>query len=320
MHSGCSISTTTTTTTTASPDSSHATAIEIRKLIDTIGFMGESEHEQLLKILNTHGCRHTENSNGVFINLAHAPPECVYQMQQFARFWKDKNQHIHLSEQARMELQQALGGETTGNATPASSSTRNLAKNNETSPAVVVHRSATVDPATHAVGGGGHGCGDPEIITRGSRHADTETAQVQNSTLSAPKTGKDVADVCPPAPRKGRKPVSGSMMLSPSASNTSEPHTIRDHDQQQQQQEGEETDGPNATSPLSPEEESLIRAPVANKRRHLSLNKGGKQLLKRGGATSRVARTCIASEDNQLHEAHSSTSHASDCSGFGGGE
>ena len=297
---------TATTITTQRPDMSStpassdlSSAVQIRKLIDTIGCMGEAEHEQLLNILNTHGCRYTENSNGVFINLAHVPSACLHQMQQFARFWKDQNQHIHRSEQARMEIQQAMGS---GGECPAGTET-GASHTSETSD--IVHRSA------------------PNSNREQASCCQNETICIQNKSSTTSPLPSNMCD-------KTRKELDGAPASGATAHTTgnNKKGSVRSRAARKKNTTTTTTTTTKAVeensvlnpSELSPEEETLIRAPVANKRRQLSLNRGGKQLLKRGGATSRVARTCIASEDNQHHEACNSVSPAAEASGVFGGE
>jgi hypothetical protein len=51
---------------------------------------------------------------------------------------------------------------------------------------------------------------------------------------------------------------------------------------------------------LSETDQQLVHTSITHKRRQLNLNKKGKTLLKRGGAVSRVARKCIASEEDRV--------------------
>lgn len=241
--------------------------------------MGESEHEQLLKILNTYGCRHTENANGVFVNLAHVPAACVHQMQQLARFWKDQNQHIHQSEQARIELQQAIGGYRDRTA-PLTDDDHSGTNN---PPAAVAHRSKAASVVSN-------GCSRPEA---------TDAPLPDNGTepiASKPRrprgaTGKG-------GRRKQTKAASTAVTETKADASADDVTVVEPH------------------AKLSPEEESLIRTSVGIKRRQLALNKGGKQLLRRGGATSRVARTCMASEENLHVDSHGAASVAG-VRGFG---
>lgn len=53
---------------------------------------------------------------------------------------------------------------------------------------------------------------------------------------------------------------------------------------------------------LNPTEQQLIHPNITHKRRQLNLNKKGKQLLKCGGAVTRVARKCMASEEDRVTE------------------
>ena len=174
----------------------------VRKLIDTIGEMSPEEHVQILNILQQHGCRYTENLNGVFINLSHVPDAGLTQLSQFVQFWKDQRQHIQQSEEQRTAL---------------------VSCNPACAPAVV-HRAAP--------------------------------------SVTKPPLNPMVADVF------------------------HESKSASAHD-----------------AKLSEAERKRVQAKVHPKRKHLTLQKKGKKLLKGGGSVARVAKKCVASEDDRVLQA-----------------
>jgi hypothetical protein len=54
--------------------------------------LGPTEHEEIFKILNMSGIDHTQNNNGVFINLSRVPDDVVDRVQNFVDFCFD-NKH-----------------------------------------------------------------------------------------------------------------------------------------------------------------------------------------------------------------------------------
>lgn len=267
---------TTTSHTNTVDERSTSSASQIRKLIDIIDQMAETDHEQVLRILNEHDCRYTENSNGVFINMSHVSTECIRQIQQFAQFWKDQNKHIHSSEQARFELQQILDdeqhtpshfhdtyGQTTSQASSPCASTSTAIytphpeDNNMTT-------SREVSPSKGLV----------------SHRAKRNTSRKTNKRPTASTKETNALHL------HADKGTDSSTLSSKSIFESS------GNDEQMFE------------TTLTDAEKQLVQVPIASKRKQLSLNRVGKQLLKRGGATSRVARKCIASEDSQIQESH----------------
>lgn len=233
--------------TTTAPTATPLTSTHVRKLIETINHMAEPDHEQVFRILHEHGCRYTQNANGVFVNMAHVPYECMQKVQQFVQYWTDQNRHIEQSELARVEWQQVMqkdGGTST-------SSTG-------TGPIGVSHR-ATVDHSLET---------DP-----------------------LPETSEDTTRHTIPYSAVSPATASSSTTLFGDAT-----------DLYQQHQDLEPS--------LSEADQQLVHTSITHKRRQLNLNKKGKTLLKRGGAVSRVARKCIASEEDRV---------LVDAAGVGGG-
>ena len=60
-----------------------------KKLADMIAEMGPTEHEQILRILHSHGTRYTRNNNGVFCDITKVSDEVLDAVEQFVRFSKD---------------------------------------------------------------------------------------------------------------------------------------------------------------------------------------------------------------------------------------
>lgn len=227
--------------TTTAPTATPLTSTHVRKLIETINHMAEPDHEQVFRILHEHGCRYTQNANGVFVNMAHVPYDCMQKVQQFVQYWTDQNRHIEQSELARVEWQQVMqedGG--------ASAGTGGVGVSHR---ATVEHRAGTGSLAETSEG--------------------TTTTTTHTTPYSAPSSAPSSATVSP------------STTLFGDAT-----------DLYQQHQDIEPS--------LSEADQQLVHTSITHKRRQLNLNKKGKTLLKRGGAVSRVARKCIASEEDRV--------------------
>ena len=216
--------------------SSYSPAV-VRKLIDTIGEMATEEHAQILHILQQHGCRYTENLNGVFVNLSHVPDAGLTQLMQFVQFWKDQQQHIQQSEEQRSAL-----------TTVHASAVMNMSAldDDKAASAVVVHRAAA-------------SCGKPMHV----------------------------------------KPPLNPMV----AGVFNETKTANTHD-----------------ATLTAAERKRVQAKVHPKRKQLTLHKKGKKLLKGGGSVARVAKKCVASEDDRVQALGGvGVGSGSGCLGGGGG-
>lgn len=60
-----------------------------KKLADMIAEMGPTEHEQILRILHSHGTRYTRNNNGVFCDITKVSDGVLDAVEQFVKFSKD---------------------------------------------------------------------------------------------------------------------------------------------------------------------------------------------------------------------------------------
>ena len=60
-----------------------------KKLADMIAEMGPTEHEQILRILHSHGTRYTRNNNGVFCDITKVSDVVLDAVEHFVKFSKD---------------------------------------------------------------------------------------------------------------------------------------------------------------------------------------------------------------------------------------
>lgn len=57
-----------------------------RTLIRRTQELGPTEHGEIFKILTSHGIDHTQNSNGIFVNLSRVPDEVLDKVQRFVEY------------------------------------------------------------------------------------------------------------------------------------------------------------------------------------------------------------------------------------------
>jgi hypothetical protein len=56
--------------------------------------LGPTEHEEIFKILRSHNIDHTQNNNGVFVNLNRVPDATIHEVQRFVDFCFDNKQDL----------------------------------------------------------------------------------------------------------------------------------------------------------------------------------------------------------------------------------
>lgn len=220
-----------------------ATAMSVHKLIEIIQSLSPAAHEQVFDVLSAHGCRYTENANGVFVNLSHAPTACVSELRGLVRFWSDQRQHIRDSERRRDALQQVL---------------EEVADGVEE----VEHRGAAMALPSGAAAAR---TGSPSSATSCA----TATAHTANASLGSPT---------PATASSGYNALFHTDSSVPLFDNSVHQHLV---------------------DTLTPAQQLLIGvSDVSTKRRAVGLNKAGKNILRRGGAASRLAKKCIATDED----------------------
>lgn len=65
-----------------------------RLLMQRIHDLGQTEHQEIFNILQKHGVEHTQNSNGVFINLTPVADNIVAEVQRFVNFCFDNKRNL----------------------------------------------------------------------------------------------------------------------------------------------------------------------------------------------------------------------------------
>jgi hypothetical protein len=67
---------------------------ERRLLMQRTQELGPTEHEEIFKILQRHDVGHTQNNNGIFVNLSTVPDAVVAEVQRFVDFCFDNKQEM----------------------------------------------------------------------------------------------------------------------------------------------------------------------------------------------------------------------------------
>lgn len=280
------------------------TTREILRIIEEITRMDNSEHEQIFQIIKKHGCRFTENLNGVFVNLAHVSPSAIGEMCQIIRFWKDQKQHIDCSEQVRTSL---VGS--------------NLQDADEMSLSEQFKRSGLSKPASssasseHTVSAFLHQQNDSSAMV--SNDVSSQLPLADGVSLDYNKTPQNTQDGihienhdntistesqphlmgCDPS-----RPVISKKKCKDAMNNTAELHVV-EHRAAHVAKKSRGTNSVfNETTSidaiLSESEVSLIRGETSKKPK-LGLHKTGKSVLKNGGSAMRIAKKCMANEDER---------------------
>ena len=74
------------------------TPSEIKRMIEKINLMSESEHHQVFKIVCEDTNKYTENQNGVFINLSKLSESTLLKIYQFVDYWEKQSEIMNNSE------------------------------------------------------------------------------------------------------------------------------------------------------------------------------------------------------------------------------
>ena len=73
--------------------------------------LAKSEKEQIFRILKTHGCDFSENSNGIFFDVAALPSATVEKMLEFVQFCQTKLMEQEARIQEMEHLREEVGPE-----------------------------------------------------------------------------------------------------------------------------------------------------------------------------------------------------------------
>jgi hypothetical protein len=65
-----------------------------RTLIRRTQELGPTEHGEIFKILSSHGIDHTQNSNGIFVNLSRVPDNVLDEVQRFVEYCVENKQGL----------------------------------------------------------------------------------------------------------------------------------------------------------------------------------------------------------------------------------
>lgn len=80
-------------------DSEWADVGRRKRLADRVAALGNTEHEQILRILHSNGMRYTQNNNGVFCDITRAPTAVLESIENFIEY-SSKSAHV-LDEERR---------------------------------------------------------------------------------------------------------------------------------------------------------------------------------------------------------------------------
>ncbi len=79
-------------------------------LAEKIKQLGQTEHDELLRILKSHNVPFTQNSNGVFINISAVADAAIAQLDEFVKFCMDNMQELDEYDKRLNECKQNASG------------------------------------------------------------------------------------------------------------------------------------------------------------------------------------------------------------------
>jgi hypothetical protein len=65
-----------------------------KALMEKIGTLGSMEHAEIFRIFKRHGVPHTQNKNGVFINITSIPNEIIKEVSDFVTYCSHNNREL----------------------------------------------------------------------------------------------------------------------------------------------------------------------------------------------------------------------------------
>ena len=65
-----------------------------KTLMDRISALGQTEHAEIFRILKKHGVPHTQNKNGVFVNITTVSDDIVQEVSEFVSFCSRNNKEL----------------------------------------------------------------------------------------------------------------------------------------------------------------------------------------------------------------------------------
>jgi hypothetical protein len=80
-----------------------------KKLIADLKTLAKSEKEQIFRILKTYECDFSENSNGIFFDVATLPANVLTKMLEFVQFCKTKQNEQDARIQEMEHLREEVG-------------------------------------------------------------------------------------------------------------------------------------------------------------------------------------------------------------------
>jgi hypothetical protein len=83
-----------------------------KKFIADLKTLAKSEKEQIFRILKTYNCDFSENSNGVFFDVATVPSNVLTKMVEFVQFCKTKQNEQDTRIKEMETLREEVGPET----------------------------------------------------------------------------------------------------------------------------------------------------------------------------------------------------------------
>jgi hypothetical protein len=82
-----------------------------KAFLETLKTLSKSEKEQVFRIIKTHDAEYSDNSNGVFFDVASLPVEVFAKLNEFMDFCKEKKRE----QEIRQKEMENLRGETLQN-------------------------------------------------------------------------------------------------------------------------------------------------------------------------------------------------------------
>lgn len=92
----------------------------LRRIADSVSSLSPDEEEELFRIFKKHGCDHTCNTNGVFVNLSDAQTDVLEDIECFLAFSATKKTELDADDAVRARLrEEAVAASFAGAATAA---------------------------------------------------------------------------------------------------------------------------------------------------------------------------------------------------------
>lgn len=90
----------------------------LRRIANCVSNLSPDEEEELFRIFKKHGCDHTCNTNGVFVNLSNAQSDALEDIERFLAFSAAKKTELDADDVARARLRAETNAASSAVAAP----------------------------------------------------------------------------------------------------------------------------------------------------------------------------------------------------------